>query len=123
MENLLSTFIEISSLLDFISDVNILYHLYISSHTAWLTVTLFTILCPYFTTYTSIINFKIADLRRKIEKKSLNCCDYIITMISVMPTMVFIQIFIELTYTIICLIAVPILILIKIVSCYKYDLM
>lgn len=121
MENLLGTCIEISSLLDLISDVNILYYLYNSSHTAWLTMTLFAILCPIFTTYTSLMNFKIADLRRKLSKNSLSFCDYINIMISVMPTMLFILIFLELIYTIISLIVFPILILIKVMSCNKYD--
>ena len=53
--------IEISSMMDFISDVWILILLYDSTDTAWFSFTLFTMICPYYTVYASIMTFKIQD--------------------------------------------------------------
>lgn len=54
---MLALFIEVSSFLDFISDLVILRQLAHSTDTAWLTFSLFTMLCPYYTVYTSLINY------------------------------------------------------------------
>lgn len=51
--------IEIASMMDFISDVVILLQLVNSTDTSWFSFTLFTMVCPYYTVYASLMTFKI----------------------------------------------------------------
>ena len=57
LELLLTSAIEVSSFFDFISDGVILKALCMSPDTAWFSFALFTMLCPYYTVYTSLTNF------------------------------------------------------------------
>lgn len=57
LEFVLSLFIESSSLADFFSDYVILQALAMSVDTMWFSFTLFTMLCPYYTVYTSLMTF------------------------------------------------------------------
>ena len=58
-----SLLIELSSFGDFFSDLLIIYSLSQTTHTAWLTFSLFTMLAPYYTVYTSLLNYQIEHLR------------------------------------------------------------
>jgi hypothetical protein len=68
-ESMLSMLIEIASLCDLVSDCVILTALYHSTHTMWLTITVFTISCPYFTCYTSLMTWHISQVRKIREEK------------------------------------------------------
>lgn len=68
LETYLNGFIEISSALDFFSDMWVLYQLSKSTDTAWFTITLFTMICPYYTVYSSLMTFKINDIRKLKER-------------------------------------------------------
>lgn len=57
LEILLTTFIEVSSFFDFFSDMVILVALGNSTDTSWFAFALFTMICPYYTIYTSLTNF------------------------------------------------------------------
>ena len=61
---LLSVMIEVSSFVDFASDFWILQALAKSVDTMWFTFALFTVLCPYYTVYTSLMTFQIDKLRK-----------------------------------------------------------
>lgn len=60
---LLSTFIELSSFLDFYSDLLVIWALSQSTDTAWFTISIFTVLAPFYTIYTSLINYNIKLVR------------------------------------------------------------
>lgn len=57
LEACMNALIEVSSMLDLISDLWILYALANSPDTAWFSFALFTMVCPYYTVYTSLMNF------------------------------------------------------------------
>lgn len=59
--------IDVSAIFDLISDIVILYELVEFNHTSWLTFSIFTMLCPYFAVYTSLMNFQI-EMNQKIRK-------------------------------------------------------
>ena len=65
IETYLSGFIEVSSFLDFFSDLYILVKLGQSTDTAWFSFMLFTMLCPYYTVYTSLITHTLNMIRQK----------------------------------------------------------
>ena len=50
--------------MDFFSDIFVLYQLSQSTDTAWFSFTLFTMVCPYYTVYSSLMTFKINDIRK-----------------------------------------------------------
>ena len=64
LELLLSFSIESASICDFFSDLIVVQQLAQTTHTGWFTFSLFTMLAPYLTVYSSIMTFKIVDLRR-----------------------------------------------------------
>lgn len=68
LETILTVLIELSSLADFASDVVILVALANSPDTAWFSFALFTMICPYYTVYTSLMTFQIQDTRKRIEQ-------------------------------------------------------
>ena len=124
LESILHMFIEMASLLDLVSDIMILYCLYLSSHTMWLTVTLFTISCPYYTCYTSLMNFHIADLWKSREKNKgkLTIWKHVTKWFFILPSMVILLVILDLLYMVISLITRPILLIIKILSFNYIDL-
>ena len=114
--------IEIASFLDLISDGLILYALYCSIHTMWLTITVFTISCPYFTCYTSLMNFHIAELKKsRSDNKKVPCNKMLTKFIFILPTMLVILIVIDLIYMLFSLFTKPFLFLIKMITCCKVD--
>lgn len=66
IELMFNTLIEVSSFLDFISDFYILKSLASSTDIAWFTFALFTMICPYYTIYTSLINHQITIAHKYI---------------------------------------------------------
>lgn len=67
VEPIVNYLIEISSAIDFISDCVILYYLSITPHSAWFSFSLFTMICPYYAVYTSLMNLQIRKVRKILE--------------------------------------------------------
>jgi len=115
--------IEIASLFDLISDSFILFHLYYSSHTMWLTITIFTISCPYFTCYTSLMTFHIAEVRKMRKNKTDTFFKLISKVLFILPTMLSILVIVDILHMLLNLGIRTILLLIKIFTCGKINLL
>lgn len=105
---LLSLFIEESSFFDFFSDLIIIRALGNSTDTAWFSFSLFTVLAPYYTVYTSLINNQI-ELHRRKDPKDRSCLDFIVSVILILPSMLVFLILIDVFYMLISCIVYPIL--------------
>lgn len=57
VETFLTFFIELISFSDFLTDGLILFELGESKSTLMFSISLFTMLCPYYTAYTTLMNF------------------------------------------------------------------
>ena len=91
---LLQFLIEVSSIFDFSSDVVVIFALAYSEHTGWFAFSLLTVISPYLTVYTSIINCQIARLRdpRHGQKSFLR---QLVTILLILPTMILILMFLD----------------------------
>lgn len=104
--------IDISSIADLISDLIILYALYINMHTSWFSITIMTILAPYYAVYTSLMNFQI-DVNRKIRRTTKGPGRYlqqVVQLIFVFPTMLIFLILFDLVYSFVNSTILPIVI-------------
>lgn len=72
LESCLNMLIDVAAVLDLISDVVILRQLIKYEHSQWLFLSIFTMLCPYFAVYTSLMNFQI-DRNKRIRNKHKPC--------------------------------------------------
>ena len=106
---LLALFIEVSSFLDLISDFVILRDLASSTDTAWFTFSLFTMLCPYYTVYTSLINYQIQLIHRRIEKGSNSYLGYLMNCLTILPSMLLLLIGLDLIYMCISVLVYPLI--------------
>jgi hypothetical protein len=89
LETILNGLIEISSTADFISDCAVVAQLAQGTDTAWFSFSLFTMLAPYLTLYSSLMTFKIIDTRRKIDNKEFHCYNYFLSLFLILPTVLF----------------------------------
>ena len=103
---ILACCIEISSFLDFVSDLMIVITLGSSNDTSWFAFTLFTIICPYYSVYTSLINKQIENIRLK-RKEGLSLFNYLGILILILPTMFVLLIKVDLLFMITSVIAYP----------------
>lgn len=89
METLLTGSIELSSVLDYFSDWYILIQLSKSTDTSWFSFMLLTMILPYYTVYSSLMTFKIVDIRKKklSKMKKLSCYEQFKVFIMILPTM------------------------------------
>lgn len=114
LESCLNMLIDVSSIFDLISDIIILRQLILNNHTSWLTLSIFTMLCPYFAVYTSLMNFLI-DQNKKIRKMYKNRCfrsaiAQFGQVIIIFPTGLFMLILYDVLYTIANTLVLPLLI-------------
>ena len=105
---LLSLFIEYSSFLDFVSDIIIIFSLANTEHTAWLAFSLFTVLAPYYTVYTSLINYQIVNLKRQ-HPGDRSMINTVFNCFLILPTMLIFLIVFDIIYMCISVIVYPIL--------------
>ena len=105
---LLSFFIEESSFFDFISDFMIIIALGRSTDTAWFSFSLFTVLAPYYTVYTSLINNQI-DRYKQQDASERSCMSFVFSLICILPTMLIMLIIFDLVYMCISVVVYPIL--------------
>lgn len=105
-------------MIDFISDCVILYYLALSPHSAWFSFSLFTMICPYYEVYTSLMNLQIRKLRNKLDKdQSLTWCQVFTWSLTVFPTMIFIVFLIDISSMIAYTIMSPFIILVSLFCC------
>jgi hypothetical protein len=90
-----ATIIEVTSALDFYSDIVVVGELGNSTDTAWFTFSLFTILAPYYTIYSSLIN-QLLKLVRKNEKS--NICGMLVNLLIILPSMLVLLILMDIVY-------------------------
>ena len=104
---LLTLFIEVSSCFDFFSDLVIIIALGNSSDTAWFSFSLFTVLAPYYTIYSSLINQLIKMIR--VNKNEKNCLSLLMNYVIILPSMLLMLIAIDIFYMCLSVIVYPIL--------------
>ena len=124
MEIILQGLIELSSVFDYFSDLYILYWLSQSVDTSWFTFMLLTMMLPYYTVYSSLMTFKIVDIRKqKLRNKKLNCCDLLKVLILVLPTMLLLMAFMDVFFMIanVIIFAFMCLFLVPFVCCPQYQ--
>lgn len=106
LETAFSGMIEVSSFFDFGSDAVILYHLARGRDSAWFTFAIFTILCPYYTVYTSLMTFQ---LQRQRHQTGCFGCHTFFKVLSILPTMLLFLIVVDLCYMLVFTITLPII--------------
>jgi len=106
---LLANIIEWSAALDFYSDIVVVSELAQSTDTAWLTFSLFTIIAPYYTIYTSLINYQIRLMQEQHSNAATTYCKLIGNCLLVLPTMLVFLVAMDIIYIAIQIIALPLL--------------
>lgn len=122
METFLNGLIEFSSIVDYVTDVIILYYLARSKHTMWFTFSLFTMLSPYYTVYASALTFQMGNFREKrsaSRKGSLTCCYLLKVIFLIAPTFLIIMILLDIVYMILNVFAYAFLFLFILTPCRK----
>lgn len=113
LESGLNMAIDISSILDLLSDLIIMVSFVYSGDTAWLFVSLFTMLCPYYAVYTSLMNFQINRNRKRRERDLMSDRKRyffeFLNMFFIFPTMLLYLIAYDLLYSIANTMCVPFL--------------
>lgn len=111
---LLELALEWLSLLDFASDALVLYQLWQTANTAWLTVTVISLLAPFFICYTPLLAF----LRERfIKQKKFSCCFNLIAVISVSPLMLAYLALMDTVFIFNSAVLTPLVLLIKLMTC------
>ena len=95
--------------MDIYSDTIIVGELAQTTDTAWLTFSLFTIIAPYYTIYTSLINYQIRLIRDQHENAATTNCKLIGNCLLVLPTMLVFLIATDIIFIAIQIIALPLL--------------
>ena len=106
---LISFCIEISSCFDFFSDLLIILALANSTDTAWFSFSLFTVLAPYYTIYSSLINQLIKMIRASQKKSSRTYSSLAMNYLIILPTMLVMLIIIDIFYMCLSVVVYPIL--------------
>ena len=106
---LLSLCIELSSCFDFFSDLMIIIALGNSTDTAWFSFSLFTVLAPYYTIYSSLINQLIKLIRANQNPESKTISSHLMNYLIILPTMLLILIFIDIFYMCLSVVVYPLL--------------
>lgn len=109
LEACLNALIEVFAMLDFVLDYYILFSLAHTVHIWWFSLSLIFMICPYYTVYTSMMNFQIKALQRKEH-------NLVITFFTIIPTMLVILVVIDICYMIATTIILPILIILAFVT-------
>jgi len=104
----LATIIEWTSALDFYSDIIVAGELADSTDIAWLAFTIFTIVAPYYTIYSSLISY-LQKLIRKKEKSGQNISRTIMNFLIILPSMLLFLILIDITYIVVQVLVLPVL--------------
>jgi hypothetical protein len=120
----MSSVIEWSSFLDFFSDIRIIIALAKSKDTAWFAFCLITVLAPYYTIYTSLINNQIEQVRRKKGTTLMSFFELMFRLLTVLPTMLIMLICFDFVYM--CFSVVAYLFLLPFSACsigiYLYEI-
>lgn len=123
LESCLNMAIDISSILDLVSDLIILIAFVYSGDTAWLFVSLFTMLCPYYAVYTSLMNFQIHRNRARRDQIESKCTQYCLELMNtffIFPTMLIYLIMYDLIYSIANTMILPFLIIASLIMRDNY---
>ena len=127
IETYLHGLIEISSFCDFFSDIYILKQLSESVDTSWFTFMLFTMLCPYYTVYTSLISYrlnKIRQIRKKtrfgILSRGQSVKAFIAALPRILPTFLAYLILLDTVYMFLCTFCYCLLMIGMIFPCRKF---
>lgn len=68
LEPLLVWLIETVSLIDYYTDVMILYGLLQSSHTMWFSIIIFCLTSPFYAQFTSLMSYQIKSIRKNLKQ-------------------------------------------------------
>ena len=80
-------------------------------------MSLFNMLSPFYTTYTSYISFHIRNKRRELEENISG--KGIVYILTILPTMIVILIIIDVLYMIVVVIFYPLLIILSIIPYFR----
>ena len=105
----LHTMIELSSFFDLVSDLFIVVGLCDSRHAFWLTFCLMTIMAPYYTTYTSLIQHLITLIHSRIEKEERTWVTFFAHCLVILPTMLIILLLVDNLYICFQIVVLPVL--------------
>ena len=104
----LNGFIEISSVMDFLSDIYVLNELRNSTDTAWFSFSLFTMLCPYYTVYSSLMTFKINDIRKQNSTEQVGS-RFVKNLFMILPTILLYIITLDIAFMFLNLLMYPVM--------------
>jgi hypothetical protein len=87
-----------------------------TTQTIYFSISIFTMLCPYYAAYSTVLKFRINSTVEQIERQSkLTCCQTLTSIIVVLPTMLLILITFDFLYMSLSITCLPILIILKVI--------
>lgn len=101
LEPILIALIEIFSAIDLYYDLIVIIQLADSEHTSWLTLMIFTMLCPYLTVYTSFINYLMKWTKEIQTINKFHCGHALVLILFILPTMLIIMIAIDIIFIVV----------------------
>lgn len=110
--------LEAIALADMVGDIYLLTGMYKFGHTAWFTLSIFTMLSPFYVCYVPLLTFQ--KNRSKLEKESW--FQKFINTASLTPFIVIYLLFMDLIYIVVSVIITPIAYVIKLLTCGLIDL-
>lgn len=109
--------LEAIALFDMIGDIILMIGMYSAGHTAWLTISIFTMLSPFYVCYVPLLTFQKNRAKMQDETKFMQ----FLNIASLTPFIVAYLLFMDVIYIIMSVIITPGAMLIKALSCGLID--
>jgi hypothetical protein len=99
-------------------DIYLLIGMYKYGHTAWFTISIFTMLSPFYVCYVPLLTFQKNRSKLQKDTKFLK----VLNILSLTPMIVSYLLFMDVIYILVSVVVTPITMMIKIISCNLIDL-
>ena len=116
-EFIFTLILELIALFDMFGDIYLMYSMYIYGHTAWFTLSIFTMLSPFYVCYVPLVTFQ--KNRGKLQKETRFL--KVLNIVSLTPLIVAYLLVMDIIYILVSVVITPSAMLIKLLSCGLID--
>lgn len=110
--------LEAIALFDMVGDIYLLIQMYAAGHTAWFTLSLYTMLSPFYVCYVPLLTFQKNRAKLQEETRFLK----LLNLASLTPFIVAYLLLMDIIYIIVSVIITPAAMLIKVLTCGLIDM-
>lgn len=110
--------LELIAMFDMVGDIYLLIGMYTFGHTAWFTISIFTMLSPFYVCYVPLVTFQKNRSKLQEDTKFLK----FLNIVSLTPLIVAYLLMMDVIYIVVSVIITPITMLLKLLTCGYLDI-